>query len=180
MIKKKIDKKNIIIIPYRYHKEKRRKFLCSNNAHPQTTAIVKTRCEALGIKFEIFDGSKDVFDGVKPLTDTYNLAEYCGILVHYPDSNGNVDNLESIVNLAKATETIVIAATDLLALTMVKPPGEYGQFCDIAIGTAQRFGMFHLIHFVVHSKFWKHVINYPGFVTFNCCSICPMLRFCLL
>ncbi|KAH7644980.1 glycine dehydrogenase [Dermatophagoides farinae] len=126
---------------FRYHKEKRRKFLCSNNAHPQTTAIVKTRCEALGIKFEIFDGSKDVFDGVKPLTDTYNLAEYCGILVHYPDSNGNVDNLESIVNLAKATETIVIAATDLLALTMVKPPGEYGQFCDIAIGTAQRFGI---------------------------------------
>lgn len=117
---------------------------------------------------------------MKPLTDTYNLAEYCGILVHYPDSNGNVDNLESIVNLAKATETIVIAATDLLALTMVKPPGEYGQFCDIAIGTAQRFGMFHLIHFVVHSKFCKHVINYPCFVTFNCCSICPLLCFCLL
>lgn len=125
-----------------FHKEKRRKFLCSDNAHPQTTAIVKTRCDALGIKFEIFDGSKDVFDGKRLLSEEYDLSKYCGILVHYPDTHGNVDNLESIVNQAKNTETIVVVATDLLALTMVKPPGEYGKFCDIAIGTAQRFGRF--------------------------------------
>ncbi|KAI7694929.1 Glycine dehydrogenase (decarboxylating) [Sarcoptes scabiei] len=126
---------------FRFHKEKRKKFLCSNNAHPQTIAIVKTRCEALGIEFNIFDGSRDVFDGRTPLSDFFNLEEYCGILVHYPDTNGNLDNLEPIVQLAKKTETIVAVATDLLTLTMVKPPGEYEQICDIAIGTAQRFGI---------------------------------------
>lgn len=116
------------------------KFLCSNNAHPQTMAIIKTRADALGIQLEIFDGSKEVFDGIRPLGKMYDLDEYCGILVHYPDTNGNVDNLESIVKQAREKETIVIAATDLLALTLVKPPGEYGPGCDIAIGTAQRFG----------------------------------------
>ncbi|KAI2800426.1 hypothetical protein BLOT_012930 [Blomia tropicalis] len=128
---------------FRYHKEKRSKFLISNNAHPQTMAIVRTRAEALGIELDIFDGAKEVFDGKKPLGSMYNLKEYCGVLVHYPDTNGNVDNLESIVDEAKRSEAIVIAATDLLALTMIKAPGEYGNGsgCDIAIGTAQRFGI---------------------------------------
>ena len=126
---------------YRHHREKRSKFLISNNAHPQTMAIVRTRAEALGITLDVFDGAKEVFDGVKPLSEQFDLSEYCGVLVHYPDTNGNVDNLEAIVREAREKEAIVIAATDLLALTMVKAPGEYGPGCDIAIGTAQRFGI---------------------------------------
>ena len=106
-------------------------------------AIVKTRADALGIHLDVFDGSKEVFDGDRPLGSIYDLSEYCGVLVHYPDTNGNVDNMESIVNEAKTKETIVIAATDLLALTLAKAPGEYGHGlgCDVAIGTAQRFGI---------------------------------------
>lgn len=103
-------------------------------------AIVRTRAEALGIHLDIFDGSKQVFDGTKPLEEMFDLNKYCGILVHYPDTNGNVDDLTQIVAQAKKHETIVIAATDPLALTVVKAPGEYGPGCDIAIGTAQRFG----------------------------------------
>lgn len=125
----------------RHHKEKRSVFLCSNNAHPQTLAIIRTRAEALGIQLSIFDGSKQVFDGERLLAEQYDLSKVCGILVHYPDTNGNVDNLEAIVKQARENETIVVAATDLLALTLVKPPGEYGPGADIAIGTAQRFGI---------------------------------------
>ncbi|CAG2120077.1 unnamed protein product, partial [Medioppia subpectinata] len=126
---------------FRHHKEKRNKFLISNNAHPQTMAIVKTRADALGIKMEAFDGTKDVFDGVTKLGDLFDLSQFCGVLVNFPDTNGNVDNLSSIVEQSKAKDCIVIVATDLLALTMIKPPGEYGPGCDIAIGTAQRFGI---------------------------------------
>lgn len=104
-------------------------------------AIVKTRAEALGIQLHVFDGSRDVFQGIQRLEDIYDLSKCCGVLVHYPDTNGNVDDLSAIVEQSRKHETIVIAATDLLALTMVKAPGEYGPGCDIAIGTAQRFGM---------------------------------------
>jgi glycine dehydrogenase len=104
-------------------------------------AIVKTRAEPLGIELDIFDGSKEVFDGIKPIGQSYDLSKYCGILVHYPDTNGNVDNLTSIVEQSREKGCIVITATDLLALTLIKPPGDYGPGCDIAIGTAQRFGV---------------------------------------
>ncbi|CAG2164817.1 unnamed protein product [Oppiella nova] len=126
---------------FRHHKEKRNKFLVSNNAHPQTMAIVKTRAHALDIQVDAFDGTKDVFDGRTKLGDLFDLSQYCGVLVNFPDTNGNVDNLTSIVEQSKAKECIVVVATDLLALTMIKPPGEYGPGCDIAIGTAQRFGI---------------------------------------
>ena len=104
-------------------------------------AIIQTRAQALNIGVDVFDGTKEVFDGIKKLGEMFDLSEYCGVLVNFPDTNGNVDNLSSIVEQSRAKECIVTVATDLLALTMIKPPGEYGPGCDIAIGTAQRFGI---------------------------------------
>lgn len=68
----------LILLYFRHHREKRQKFLISNNAHPQTMAIVKTRAEALGIHLDVFNGAKEVFDGVKPLGEMFDLSEYCG------------------------------------------------------------------------------------------------------
>ena len=104
-------------------------------------AIVQTRAHALGIEVDVFDGTKEVFEGIQPLGKMFDLSQYCGVFVNFPDTNGNVDNLTSIVEQSRQKGCIVTVATDLLALTMIKPPGEYGLGCDIAIGSAQRFGI---------------------------------------
>lgn len=124
---------NIRILICRHHKEKRRKYLCSANVHPQTWAIVKTRADALGIQV-------DVFDGLEAFKRT-QLGDYCGVLIQYPDTNGDVHDLHEVNQVARKDGCIITTATDLLALALIKPPGEYGEGCDIAIGTAQRFGI---------------------------------------
>ena len=115
----------------RHHREKRTKFLCSNNVHPQTLEIVKTRAAALKITI-------DVIEDLNSLPNS-DMENYCGILLQYPDTNGDILDLTETIQTCKSKGTLVIIATDLLALTLIKPPGEFGG--DIAIGTSQRFGI---------------------------------------
>lgn len=103
-------------------------FLVDRDIHPQTLAVLKTRSLPIGIEIKLINVLKDELD-----PDSF------GLLVSYPTSTGGVKNYEEITQKAKSLGIKVIAATDLLALTLIKPPGEWG--ADIAIGSAQRFGV---------------------------------------
>ena len=106
-------------------------FLIEEHVHPQTKAVVNTRAKPLGIKVVEVDSShiaRDGFDG-----------EFFGLLVQYPDTTGEICDYSQVSEYAHSKNALVIAATDLLALTLLKAPGEWG--ADIAVGSAQRFGI---------------------------------------
>ncbi|MFM2214655.1 MAG: hypothetical protein RJA88_24 [Actinomycetota bacterium] len=106
-------------------------FLIEEHVHPQTKAVVITRAKPLGITVvEVDSGhvARDGYDG-----------EFFGLLVQYPDTTGEVCDYSNVTEYAHSQGALVIAATDLLALTLLKAPGEWG--ADIAVGSAQRFGI---------------------------------------
>ncbi|MFM6841816.1 MAG: aminomethyl-transferring glycine dehydrogenase [Candidatus Planktophila sp.] len=106
-------------------------FLIEEHVHPQTKAVVLTRAKPLGIRVvEIDSGhiARDGYDG-----------EFFGALVQYPDTTGEIIDYSQFAEFAHSRDALVIAATDLLALTLIKAPGEWG--ADIAVGTSQRFGV---------------------------------------
>jgi glycine dehydrogenase len=106
-------------------------FLIEEHVHPQTKAVVITRAKPLGITVvEVDSGhvAREGYDG-----------EFFGALVQYPDTTGTVIDYTAFAEYAHSKNALVIAATDLLALTLLKAPGEWG--ADIAVGTAQRFGV---------------------------------------
>ena len=116
-------------ICYAATRGKRKRFFIAERCHPQTIEVVKTRAEPIGI--EVVIGSPndvDISDG-----------SFCGILLQYPDTYGAVNDPSPILNAARDAGTLSILATDLLALTLLRPPGELG--ADIAVGSAQRFGV---------------------------------------
>jgi len=106
-------------------------FLIEEHVHPQTKAVVLTRAKPLGIKVVEIDSGHVVRDGYD--------GEFFGALLQYPDTTGTVIDYSSFAEYAHSRDALVIAATDLLALTLLKAPGEWG--ADIAVGTAQRFGV---------------------------------------
>jgi glycine dehydrogenase len=109
-------------------KEGRNAFLISETCHPQTIEVVRSRAKALGI------------DVVVAAPESFNFSEQVfGALVQYPDTYGAIHDYAPLVEKAHAAGALVTVATDLLALTLIKPPGEFG--ADIAVGSAQRFGV---------------------------------------
>jgi glycine dehydrogenase len=109
------------------------KFFISKDVHPQTIGLINTRAEAIGIEVVIGDHSE------VDLSANY----YCGALLQYPNTYGalqsNGESYESFTKRAHDAEVMVVAATDLLALTKLAPPSSWG--ADIAVGSAQRFGV---------------------------------------
>jgi glycine dehydrogenase len=103
-------------------------FFVSQSVHPQTLEVLKTRAKPLGIQIVV--GS---FKKITPSRDFF------GALVQYPSTDGTVYNYEEFTRTMHELETRVIVAADLLALTLLKPPGEWG--ADIVVGTTQRFGL---------------------------------------
>ncbi len=103
-------------------------FFVAENCHPQTIAVVQTRAEPLGIEVVVGDPASYVFD----------RATF-GALLQYPDTEGRIVDYRAIVEAAHAAGALVVVATDLLALTLLTPPGEFG--ADIAVGNSQRFGV---------------------------------------
>ncbi|MGC7151352.1 aminomethyl-transferring glycine dehydrogenase [Paenarthrobacter ureafaciens] len=95
---------------------------------PQTIAIVKGRAEALGFEVEVTDLSAGLPDG-----------DINGVVLQQPGVSGRVFNHAPVIAAAKERGALVTVAADLLALTLITPPGEQG--ADIAVGTAQRFGV---------------------------------------
>jgi len=105
-----------------------RTFFVSENCHPQTIDIVKTRAKPLGIDVTVGDHR-----AFQPGANCF------GVLVQYPDTTGSIHDFESFFAAAHAAGAFTIVATDLLALTLLRAPGEFG--ADVAVGSAQRFGV---------------------------------------
>ena len=106
-------------------------FLIDKFLHPQTKAVVITRAKPLAIEVIEFDPSE-------PLANVTN-SEIFGVLVQYPNTNGEILDYSALAAWTHERGALLIAATDLLALTLIAAPGEWG--ADIAIGSAQRFGV---------------------------------------
>jgi glycine dehydrogenase len=106
-------------------------FLIDKFLHPQTKAVVATRAKPLAIQVVEFDPSE-------PLTNISNQDVF-GVLVQYPNTSGEILDYSALASWAHERNALLIAATDLLALTLITPPGEWG--ADIAVGSAQRFGV---------------------------------------
>ena len=105
-------------------------FFVAADCHPQTVAVIRTRAEPLAIEVVVGDPSSlDFSSGPQPF----------GILLQYPTTFGRIEDYEDLITKARKAGCLVTVATDLLALTLLKSPGELG--ADIAIGSAQRFGV---------------------------------------
>lgn len=111
----------------RSSKSKSNLFFVADDVHPQTLDVVKTRAEFFG--FDIITGPVETLDS----------HDVFGALLQYPGSTGEVRDLSGIIASAQAKKALVAVATDLLALTLLKAPGEIG--ADVVIGSAQRFGV---------------------------------------
>lgn len=107
----------------------RRRFLIAADCHPQTIAVVRMRAEPMGILVDV--ASTDAMD---PTAD-----DVFGVLVQYPATDGRIADYSALVDRFHENKALVVFATDLLALTVLKSPGEFG--ADIAIGNSQRFGV---------------------------------------
>lgn len=103
-------------------------FFVSQHCHPQTLDVLRTRAEPLGIEIEVGDEAT--------ITDA---SAYFGALLQYPASNGDIFDYRALVERFHSAGALVAVAADLLALTLLTPPGEFG--ADVALGSAQRFGV---------------------------------------
>ena len=103
-------------------------FLADADCLPQTLAVLRTRAEPLGIDLR-----------VASVTASTNFDGVFGVLLQYPGASGEVRDLAPAIEAARAAKATVAVAADILALTLLKPPGELG--ADIAIGSTQRFGV---------------------------------------
>uniref|UniRef100_A0A6G1SIW9 Glycine cleavage system P protein n=1 Tax=Aceria tosichella TaxID=561515 RepID=A0A6G1SIW9_9ACAR len=127
-------------------KLKRQKFLMSRHCHPQTKAVVETRAQALDIQVDYFDELellKDTPSAGSGAGDSKqpDFSQYCGVLVQYPNTEGFLFDLDRITKPCQAGGCLVAVATDLLACTLFKPPGDFEQPADLVVGSAQRFGV---------------------------------------
>jgi len=103
-------------------------FLVDQDTHPQTLAVLHTRAKPLGIAIRTWDAQTPIPEG-----------DFAGVVISYPGSSGNINNLGPIIDGIKATGAMAIVTTDLLALTLIESPGSLG--ADIVVGSAQRFGV---------------------------------------
>jgi glycine dehydrogenase len=127
-------------------------FLVSDRVFPHTRAVLQSRAEPLGIEL-----------GVGPVADMKFDARTFGVLLQYPDEMGRLEDLAPFISRAHAGGALVAVATDLLALAMVKPPGEMG--ADVVFGNSQRFGVPlgfggpHAAFFATRNEYIRHM---PG------------------
>src|SRR5712672_1351783 len=128
----------------------RKMFFVANNCHPQTIAVVQTRAKPLGIEIKIDDYSRFKFD-----------STVFGALVQYPATDGAIYDYAEFARQAHDAGALVVVAADILALTLLKPPGEFG--ADVAVGNTQRFGVPlgfggpHAAYFATRNEFKRHM-----------------------
>ena len=105
------------------------RFVVADDCHPQTIAVVRTRAGSMGVEVVVCPASE--IEG--------KLEGTAGVLVQYPTTDGRVECYESLASTVHEAGGMLVCACDLLALTLLKPPGEFG--ADVAVGSAQRFGV---------------------------------------
>src|SRR5215470_5008579 len=106
----------------------RKTFFVADNCHPQTIGVVQTRAKPRDIAIKVGDYSHFKFD-----------ETVFGALVQYPATDGAIYDYSEFVKQAHSAGALVVVAADILALTLLKPPGEFG--ADVAVGNTQRFGV---------------------------------------
>ncbi|KAI9681530.1 MAG: glycine decarboxylase subunit P [Caeruleum heppii] len=121
-------------LPMSRQKRSNKTFLVSHLVHPQTIAVLQSRAEGFGIKIETGDVMANNSQRVNDVGD-----DLVGVLAQYPDTEGGVENFKDLADTIHELGATFSVATDLLALTVLTPPGEFG--ADIAFGNAQRFGV---------------------------------------
>uniref|UniRef100_A0A671UIX8 glycine dehydrogenase (aminomethyl-transferring) n=1 Tax=Sparus aurata TaxID=8175 RepID=A0A671UIX8_SPAAU len=112
-----------------HRQNKRRTFYIDPRCHPQTIAVVQTRANYIGVKTVLKLPHEMDFSG----------KDVSGVLFQYPDTDGKVEDFTALVDRAHKGGALACCATDLLALCVLRPPGEFG--VDIALGSSQRFGV---------------------------------------
>ncbi|WP_298923929.1 aminomethyl-transferring glycine dehydrogenase [uncultured Ramlibacter sp.] len=112
-------------------KSKSNVFVVAGDCHPQTIEVIQTRARPLGIEVVLANSG--------PEWDKLLAGEYFAALAQYPSTSGRIDDLRADVDKVHGKQAAFIVAADLLALTLIVPPGEFG--ADIVVGTTQRFGM---------------------------------------
>ncbi len=114
-------------------------FLVSGDCHPQTIAVVRTRAESMGISVRVGDVEAMVKGGENAEENGALNGKPFGVLLQYPTTRGGLVDYGAVIERVHEAGGLVVMAADLLALTLVKSPGEWG--ADIAVGSAQRFGV---------------------------------------
>ena len=112
-------------------KSKSMRFVVAGDAHPQTIEVIQTRAAPMDIEVVLANS-----------LDEWNAAldgDYFAVLAQYPATSGRIDDLRADADKVHGKQAAFIAAADLLALTLITPPGEWG--ADIVVGSTQRFGM---------------------------------------
>ena len=121
-------------LPASRQKSKNKTYFVSHLVHPQTLAVLQSRADGFDIKIEVGDILADGGKRIKEIG-----KDLVGVLVQYPDTEGGVEDFKALADIVHEQDATFSAATDLLALTVLTPPGEFG--ADIAFGNAQRFGV---------------------------------------
>ena len=130
----------------------RKTFFVADNCHPQTIEVVRTRAKPLGIEIKVDNFSRFKFDNT-----------VFGVLVQYPATDGAIYDYTEFVRQAHTAGALVVVAADILALALLKPPGEFG--ADVAVGNTQRFGVPlgfggpHAAYFATRDEHRRHL---PG------------------
>jgi len=112
-------------------KSKSNVFVVAGDCHPQTIEVIQTRAKPLGITVLLANSAAQWTDAL--------AGDYFAVLAQYPSTSGRIDDLRGDVTTVHAKQAAFIVAADLLALTLLAPPGEWD--ADIVVGTTQRFGM---------------------------------------
>ena len=116
-----------MMLAKRVSKNKSNSFFVDKNCFDQTIAVLETRAKPFGIVLEVGD------------PQDFEEKDFFGMLVQYPNKFGDIKDFSKLSNYCKKNKSLLVCATDLLALTLMKPPGEIG--ADIVIGSSQRFGV---------------------------------------
>ncbi|KAI7313314.1 hypothetical protein KC315_g11708, partial [Hortaea werneckii] len=145
-------------LPMARQKRQKKVYFVSHLCHPQTIAVLESRAQGFGITIEVGDVLKDNSKRVEEIGE-----DLIGVLAQYPDTLGGVQDLRGLADKVHKLQGTFAVGTDLLALTLLTPPGEFG--ADIAFGNAQRFGVPfgfggpHAAFFAVGDKYKRKI---PG------------------
>ena len=130
----------------------RKTFFVADDCHPETIEVVRTRAKPLGIEVKTDNHTRFKFD-----------KSIFGALIQYPATDGAIYDYTEFVKQAHDAGALVVVAADILALTLLKPPGEFG--ADVAVGNSQRFGVPlgfggpHAAYFATRDQYKRHM---PG------------------
>ena len=145
-------------LPTSRQKRANKTYLVSHLCHPQTIAVLESRAQGFNIKIVVADVLEDKCKKVDEIGE-----DLIGVLAQYPDTMGGAQDFRNLADKVHKLQGTFAVATDLLALTLLTPPGEFG--ADVAFGNAQRFGVpfgFGGPHAAFFSVSEKHRRKIPG------------------